>query len=148
MNQRVTKRRKSFVSRAGWFFFHYPEDWEVDEDEYIAVYNPKQGVGALHLSAYQGPSEIDPTAELIEHLSQKEVLADNQRVKTSQGGRTTIASCDSVRDGSFEKVWFVAANSYLVIATYNCDSGDEERELPEIEDIVQSIEITPQVSRN
>ena len=59
-----TKPLKAFASRTGWFFFLYPRDWEVEEDEFVAVYNP-QGVGALHMSVYETLYRVDPQGRTI-----------------------------------------------------------------------------------
>ena len=139
--------QKAFVSKAGWFSLLHPINWEVEEDEYIAIYDP-QGVGALYISTHQAPGPVDPTAELLEHLSQENPAA-HHNIKTSLEGSNTVASFEAVDEQSFQKVWFVAYDSYLVIATYNSDAIDhKEKEINKIEEMVRSVEIRPKVSRN
>ena len=82
MNQITNQRKKSFVSKADWFSFQYPNDWQTEEDDYVAVYNPAEGLGALHISAYQAPSEVDPKAELIEQLSDESPAQAHEQVRT------------------------------------------------------------------
>jgi hypothetical protein len=148
MSQRMTEKgKRMFVSRAGWFSLRYPSDWEIKEDEFLAVYHPT-GVGALHISAYQRPNEVDPKAELIEQLSEQHQFVDYEKVKTSRNRDYQIASHESISDESFEKVWFLSKGSYLVIATYNVDVGDMSNEMAEVEDIVHSIDIDTRTSRN
>jgi hypothetical protein len=140
--------KKAFISRSGWFSLHHPAHWEVDEDEYIAVYDPENGVGALHVSAYEAPETVDPRAELLEHLSQDHPSIRLEDLQTWVDGPRTIASFESIADGSFDKVWFIAQGSYLVIATYNSDAEDKDKEEKTIEEIIHSIEIVPGLSRN
>lgn len=143
-----TSAKKAFISRSGWFSLHHPAHWEVDEDEYIAIYEPENGVGALHVSAYEAPETIDPRAELLEHLSEDRPSIGLEDIEESTDGPKTIASFESIDDSSFDKVWFIAQGSYLVIATYNSEAEDKGKEEKEIEEIIHSIEIIPGLSRN
>lgn len=148
MNRRSNGPKKAFISKAGWFSLHYPFDWEAEEDEYVAIYAPQNGVGALHISAYQAPGLVDPKSELSEHLAQENPSAPLENIQTSVAGTKTVASFESVDQQSFYKVWFVAHDSYLLIATYNCDTEDRKKEMAEIEEIVQSIDFFLGSSRN
>lgn len=143
MNQETRGARKGFVSRAGWFSLDYPSDWDLEETDYIAVYDPRAGVGALHISAYEGPDDIDPKAELIEHLNDENQVANEESVKTRHDGSKTVASYEFISGGSFQRVWFVADRCYLVIATYISDAKDKDADLSEIEQVVRSIKSRP-----
>lgn len=150
MSQKPTSGRSKrvFISRAGWFSLHYPSGWDIEEEEYVAVYNPKEGVGALHISAYQAPESVDPKAELMELMSKENREVKLEHIETSIDGTKTVASYESVSAECFEKAWFVGDGSYLLIATYNCDVEDKQKELSKIEDIISSIKIAPKLSRN
>jgi hypothetical protein len=137
-----SKPKKAFASQTGWFSFLYPSDWEVEEDQFVTAYNP-EGVGALHMSAYEAPYRVDPGAELLDHLSQDNPLTRLENIRTSAQGNKTVASFETLDEQSFQKVWFVAHESCLVIATYNSDADDWEVEIAEVEGVVQSIEIRP-----
>jgi Domain of unknown function (DUF3805) len=149
MNRKTTNRaKKGFISRAGWFSLNLSAEWNVDEDEYAAVYNPTEGVGALHISAYRAPGSVDPKSELLQHLSKDNSEVKQEDIKTTIQGTKTVASFERTSGESFEKVWFVGDGPYLLIATYICDFEDKQKETSEIEDIIRSITITPTVSRN
>jgi hypothetical protein len=147
MTQRTNRYKKVFVSEAGWFSLVYPADWEAEGNDYLAIYHP-EGVGALHISAYEAPELVDPKTELVEHLSQENPSAQVESIKTSIEREKKVASFESVHEQSFQKVWFVASDFYLVIATYHSDVEDREKEIGEIEEIVHSIEFRPKLSRN
>lgn len=132
--------KKEFISRSGWFAFDIPNDWKIDEEDSVTVFDPENGSGALCFSAYEAPGEIDPKAELLEHLSEQDpnpadVMVQVQRDKT-------VASFESLSDGDFMKVWFLARQCRLVFATYNCDEDANPEELSIVESIVSSIRIT------
>ncbi len=148
MNQRTNQRKKIFVSRAGWFSFHYPNDWQIEEDDYVAVYNAAEGLGALHISMYQAPGDVDPKAALIEHLSGEAGVQDHRQVKTFRSEDNSVATTESLHGQSFEKVWLLANGAYVVVATYIVDADDKQSEIAQIEEIVRSIKIMPPVSRN
>lgn len=142
-----SKPKKAFASRTGWFSFLYPSDWKVEESEFVAVYNP-EGVSALHISAYEAPYRVDPGVELLQHLSQDNRFTRLENIRTSAQGNKTVASSETLAEQSLQKVWFVAHESYLVIATYNSNAEDWEVEIDEVEGVVQSIEIRSKLSRN
>lgn len=148
MTQRSSAAKRSFISRAGWFSLNHPETWEVEEDEYIALYDPENGVGALHISAYEAPGPVDPRAELLEHLSEEDPSIRLEDIQTSVDGPKATASFESTDETSFDRVWFIGQGSYLVIATYHSDPEDKDKETNEVEEIVRSIAIVPGLSRN
>lgn len=135
------------MSRAGWFSLSYPIGWELEEDEYAAVYNP-DGVGALYISSYEAPGPVDPKKELSEHLSDQKPSVRSSDIHTWTEGDKTLASSELVDQQSFQKTWFIGRDSYLVIATYNCEVEDKDIERNEIEEIVRSIQIKPKFLRN
>lgn len=148
MNQKTDRASKVFISRASWFSLNLPSEWNVDEDDYVAIYNPTEGVGALHISAYQAPEPVDPKSELVEHLSKENSEVKLEEIETAIQGTKTVASFERNSGESFEKVWFVANGLYLLIGTYACDIEDKHKEIAEIEDIIRSITIKPTLSRN
>jgi hypothetical protein len=146
---KTNERANAFVSRTGWYSIYYPPGWMVEEsDESIAVYDPKHGVGALHISAYQTPGSVDPKSELIEHLSDNVPPVDEKKVQSFSSDSKNIASFEYVSDGSFHKIWFISDGCYLVLANYICDKEDSEGELGKIEDIIASVKVEPELSRN
>jgi len=143
------ERSNVFISRTGWYSFYYPKDWTVEEsDDSTAVYDPVHGVGALHISAYQTPGPVDSKSELIEHLADNVPPVDEERVVSSSSGSKNVASFDYVNDGDFHKIWFIGDGRYLVLANYISDKEDAGSELREVEEIVDSINVEPTLSRN
>lgn len=150
MNQSKTNERaNAFVSRTGWYSIYYPTGWVVEEsDESIAVYDPKDGVGALHISAYETPGSVDPKSELIEHLSDSVPPVEEEKVVSFSSNSKNIASFEYVSDGSFHKIWFISDASHLILANYTCDKDDTAGELGKIEEIIDSVKVSPELSRN
>lgn len=150
MNQNKTSQRsKVFVSRAGWYSLRHPIQWEVEEDEgSVALYDPEQGVGALHISAYKTPAPADPREELLEHLSDNKPPAKEEDITVTVDGTKTVASFEYVVKNSFHKLWFISDKGHLVLANYNCDSEDKDKEMQEVENVVRSIELARKISRN
>lgn len=143
------KPSKVFVSRAGWYSLRYPREWELEEDEnYVALYEPEKGVGALHVSAYETPGPADPKKEMLDHLSDNETPVKAEDITVRLNGTKEIASFEQVNPGSFQKTWFVSDNGYLVLATYDSNAEDRDKELGEVENIINSIEVGPKFSRN
>ena len=68
-----SRTSQTFISRAGWYSLRHPLDWTAEEgDTFLELCEPEQGVGALHISAYQTPGPVDPREELLEALSDSE----------------------------------------------------------------------------
>jgi len=147
MSRINNQRKKIFASPAGWFSFLYPIDWEVEEDEFVTVYDP-EGVGAIYISSYQAPKPVDPSEELLEHLSQENPATRLEDIETSVQANKTMASFETLDERCFRKVWFVAHGSYLVIVTYTSAAEDRKIEISDVEEIVGSIEIRSKLSRN
>lgn len=150
MNQRKTNERaNAFVSRTGWYSFYYPKGWAVEEsDDSTAVYEPEQGVGALHISAYQTPSPVNPRSELIEHLSDNVPPVDEERIVSFSSDSKNVASFDCVNNQNFHKIWFIGDGSFLVLVNYVSDKEDVGSELTKVDEIVASIRVQPKLSRN
>ena len=66
-----------------------------------------------------------------------------RHIRTAAEGNKTAASFETLDEQSFQKVWFVAHESYLVIATYNSIAEDWEIEISEVEGIVGSSKLDP-----
>lgn len=137
-----------FVSRVGWYAFRYPEGWEIEEKGgFVAVYNP-DGVGALHISAYQTPSPVNPQEEILNQFSHREPPVVEEDVVATVEGSKKVASLEQVVKHSFQKSWFISDNCYFVLVTYDCDEEDRDVELSRVEEIVKSIQIESTLSRN
>lgn len=138
-----------FISRTGWYSFAYPAHWSVDENEdSVAAFDPENGVGAVHISAYQTPAEVDSKAELLEQLSDSVPAFDPQQVRTNVSGSKNVSSFNYRDGGNFHQIWFIGDGHYLLLANYICDSKDVGRELAQVEDIIGSVEVEPKLSRN
>jgi hypothetical protein len=140
---------KAFVSRAGWYSLRHPLEWTVEEDDTcVELFDPDQGVGALHISAYQTPSPVDPREELLDALSDYKPPPRVEDVAMTLEGTKKAASFESVSNHSFQKTWYISDKNYLVLVTYDCGDENKDKELEIVEDIVRSIELEPKISRN
>lgn len=146
---KTSQKSKVFLSRAGWYSFRHPIEWEVEEDESsVAVYDPKHGVGALHISAYKTPASADPKEELLEHLSDNNPPPKAEDIIVTLDRTKRVASFEYVSKRSFNKIWFISDQGNLVLVTYNCDNEERDKDLVEVENIVRSVELAPKISRN
>lgn len=102
----------------------------------------------MHISAYHTPAPVDPRVELLGDLSDYTPPPKADDVVVNLEGAKRIASFESVRNGSFQKTWYISDKSYLVMVTYDCAEENKHKELEKVENIVRSIELEPRISRN
>ncbi|MGF1642551.1 MAG: hypothetical protein ACFCUJ_02840 [Thiotrichales bacterium] len=103
-----------------------PDDWIAeDEDGCVALYHP-DGAGMLEISA-------DPQAHSIAnedlHALAAEHLDAGARVEATRAGEFDgIELSYDDAEGNYWREWYLKCDNLLLFVTYNCDTGDEERE--------------------
>ena len=90
------------------------------------MYDPENGVGALHISAYEIPAPVDPKEELLKHLSDHKPPPDPEEVLEALDGTKRTASFEYVSNHSFQKIWFISHKNHLALATYECDAEEKK----------------------
>src|SRR5947207_2622932 len=126
--------QNQYTSNSGLLTFAYPEHWSItDEDGCVTACDPENGVGAFVMSVYEAPEAQDPTELLFEYLSDNKVIAEEGTAQyyESQGNRVAVSSY--FRDEYFNKVWFIAKATAVLLATYNCKGQNCEPELRTVE---------------
>jgi len=135
-------RDNIFISRAGWYVLKYPGSWELEEDsETVTLYNPKSGVGALVLSSYSTPGTSDAKALLLQFLESQNIIAEKKRITLTKQAETRVASYDHTSPHGYMKAWAILEGPLLVLITYNCKRGAEEREMRVVEEIIKSLRV-------
>jgi hypothetical protein len=136
---------KIFISRAGWFILRYPEAWEIQEDrECVTLCEPVSGVGALAISSYSVPGPRDAKGLLLEFLESQGIIADRTGIAAANSADSYIASYEYIAGEKYLKAWAIVRRDVLVLVTYNCKKGLEQRERRVVEDIVKSIRVLSQ----
>ncbi len=112
---------------------HHEENWQINlpddwisetEEECVSIYHPN-GPGMLEISASLQP-EIISDDDLM-------ALTDEHLEKGAHPEKTTIGDFSGIElsyedDGVFWREWYLRQGELLLFATYNCDTGDEEKE--------------------
>jgi len=131
-----------FISRAGWYVLKYPGSWELEEDnETVTLYNLDRGVGALVLSSYSTPGTSNAETLLLQFVESQSIIADKKRITLTEQAETRIASYDHTSPQGYMKAWAILEGPLLVLITYNCKSGAEEREMRVVEEIIKSLRV-------
>ncbi|MGF1547034.1 MAG: hypothetical protein ACFCUG_06885 [Thiotrichales bacterium] len=103
-----------------------PDDWIVeDEDGCVALYHP-DGVGMLEISAAPQDtlvSDDDLRAIGSEHL---EAGATTEPARVGEFDGFELSYDDA--EGRFWREWYLKRGHLLLFMTYNCDTGNEDKE--------------------
>ena len=117
-----------------------PDDWISDEDDgCTSIYHDK-GVGMLEVSAVEQPDEIVPDDLLSlasEHLDQ------GAKVETVELGDFDGIELNYVEDDIYWREWYLKSGKLLLFVTYNCDTGDEEKEEGMLDVMLATLKTAP-----
>jgi len=138
--QTLSNNRKRYVSKAGWYSLSYPNSWVVQEAEECSTFtDPKNGVGALQISAYETPTPQNAKDTLLEYLSDNDVYFDEREITLQVDDGRSTASYSYTQGLWFKRVWFVSEGNRLLMITYNCKSEHQGKEDGAVEEIVRSL---------
>lgn len=102
-----------------------PDDWLIEtEDDCQSIYHP-DGAGMLEISVALQPEPLtqeDLKAIASEHL-ETGATAEDTLIGDFAGFELTYDE-----DDVFWREWYLAHGNLLLFITYNCDSGEEEKE--------------------
>ena len=151
-NRRVDIRDRGlrhYLSKAGWYSVSYPSFWTVEESEECVTFSdPVNGVGVLQFSAYQTPSHQNCKDILLEYLSDNGISAEDGNIANEEKAGRCVASCSYEQGSRFKRIWFMSCGCRLLMITYICDVGEQEKENREVERIVGSAKIEPDVDKH
>ena len=132
-----------YVSPSGWYKLQYPAVWEHDdENDMVAFYEPKHGVGTVQISAYsvEKSENASPRTLLLEYLGQHniEVVDENIALKTQCD--KIIAQCEYISDRRYWAIWVIRKFKKMLFVTYNCNEEEKDIERSDVERLVNSID--------
>lgn len=127
----------TYLSRGGWYSLDLPANWGWEETEVSTAFFGPDGVGALHISAYQAPGRRSAEQLLIEYMAEDDI--DGAQIDKVQNGERETANCFFERPPDFFKLWFVVEGNQVVFVSYIHEIGAASAEDDEVERIVASL---------
>jgi hypothetical protein len=136
------------------FAVRVPRGWSAIPDEAedyklpYALGRRRSGVGALTFSIgfygggpIAGPS-VDDLDKIVERFGAARGLG-RPTAKVAEAGPPLLAAGSFKWKRSFLRVWHLSDGCNFALAAYNCDLGQQAKELPNFERIVRSISFAP-----
>jgi hypothetical protein len=122
-----------YRSPENWYYFTYPEYWELEVIEGVPAFFDPEGSGAFIISAFLNKAGVyDLTEEMGRFLAQHKIKHDPSKIASfDRTDGTKVQACEFVADGRFWLVYLLAFQNKLLICTYNSDETPD-RELAEI----------------
>lgn len=139
------------------FDFELPEGWTAEEDEEggVAVTRP-DGVGLLHLIAFEQDEELDPAEELYVFLEDQGIELEEDEIEDlALPSGAALSLCEYISEGEDEDAdpgatettyWLVAVATIpgnLVFCSYTCPSGSEEVEREAVRSLLTTLRLSP-----
>ena len=90
------------------------------------MYDPENGVGALHISAYEIPAPVDPKEELLKHLSDHKPPPDPEEVLEALDGTKGLLALNTLATTLSKRYGLSATKNHLALATYECDAEEKK----------------------
>jgi hypothetical protein len=118
-----------------------PRPWRAQEFEECVEITQPEGIGALHIS---GAVKQDGTVSDSETRAQLERdCPEGTDIEPARFGDFIGFGGEYVdwNASAFWKRWFVASGRVLLFVTYNCKRGDEHLELPQVCQILSSLQL-------
>ncbi|HTV40071.1 MAG TPA: hypothetical protein VMF08_05830 [Candidatus Sulfotelmatobacter sp.] len=117
--------------------------WRAQEvDDCVEITQP-EAIGAIHISSALKQDSTVSDTETRAQIQQQ--CPDDADIEPAQLGGFIGHSTEYVdwNDSVFWKKWIVASGRVLLFITYNCKRGEEQLELPQVSQILSSLQPRP-----
>jgi hypothetical protein len=136
------KKYKRFQSPQNWFFFEYPDHWEMLVVEGIPAFFDPNDTGVLQIYSLEHQVDLaDSELELKNYLGIQNVEFNEDlvaRFENAQG--TKIVSCEFKIEDRHWAVYSIANKRRLILATFNSDTNISDSLYAELTRIVSTIQ--------
>ena len=121
-------------NHAGYLTYELPDGWKTDEsDDGLSMYDP-DGNGALTVSFF---NRVDSNTHLNVQVSVlaknffecNNIKLNNSFILLNKDEKTVLFGIGKTADNWFIKLWVVAENPKIVLATYQSEQENPEVEL-------------------
>lgn len=120
----------------------FPEEWEIDQDEYCTSFFSPAGAGALQISAAQNETGIVTEDDLLAQAAGR--AAEGITISRAAGGEFVGLTASFDRENNAWREWWLGAADILLHATYLCAVEHRGKEDEAVDAILQSLRrITP-----
>jgi hypothetical protein len=118
--------------------FIIPDDWQIEEENnFLSIYDPINGVGALQFSVFWPPDAALVTleSELIEFITDSYKKAFFATVQDDRAYTDYLVH----ENGAYWKYWLIRKDDMIIFGTYNCSKENAGKEDKIVDEIINLI---------
>ena len=134
---------KQYTS-PNFFNLVVPDNWEYkDEDSIVTLYNSQNGLGAIQISKFSIPTnyKMNLVNELSEFVSEKFKNLNKQELIKNIKERKNLSLVEVRVDQRYWVFYIIFKNAKLLFVSYNCNIEDENKEIPVVYEVIDSINL-------
>jgi hypothetical protein len=124
------------AAETGWSI-DLAEGWEGHDDGDTSVFTHPDGFGVLQITAMESDTEItEQDLKTFAGEPPKKAIRENFRNKDFRGFSIALQA-----DGEYRHNWYLAGQNLAVVISYVCNDEDRSEEMPQVREMVRSLEL-------
>ena len=129
----------------GWFTLEVPDGWAMESEDCVTTLRSPMGVGVVYLSGARhsrGRQQSFGGADfLARFLGSVGIDVDDESIALGQGLGCRIYSYARESDGTHWRYWSVTDDETALLISYTCDTAENGREAPDVDEMVRSVRL-------